>query len=67
MISLLSIGRDTGEFHNEVNDDMDVADEPVRDSMKMWYAGSQKEAKETTGEILSLIKQLSGSSSEHQR
>ena len=60
-------GGDTGDFHNEVNDDMDVADEPLRELMKMWDAGLQKEAKETNGEILSFIRQLGGNAVKYQR
>ena len=56
---------DSGDFFNEVNDDMD--DAPLRESMKMWDAGSREKASEADGEILNAIRQLGGNTAEYKR
>ena len=60
-------GGETNDFFQEVNEDMDTTDEPLRELMKMWDAGLQKEAKEANGEIMSLIGHLGGSSARYRR
>ena len=42
-------------------------DAPLRELMKMWDAGSRKEARETDGEILSTIRQLGGNTAKYKR
>ena len=52
---------------NEVNDNMDMADAPLRELMKMCDAGSREEAREANGDIFSLIRQLCGSTAKYKK
>ena len=48
-------GGDTNDFYQEVNEDMDATDEPLRELVKMWDAGLQRMLEKRTARSLASL------------